>query len=215
MARDPKKRAASREMDRIRKQTRRAIERYGKIAESTENMRERHAALQRMTALQSQLAQTYAGKISKTYSEQARKAARSLRAEKTETLKELRETGYSFRKELSRAASGKISALGARGQLKAKAFYRATQNIWQGLPNSEREQAIKDALGVDSLEAAYNKVMNTPEMRAALRGAAENVVDTESVSAAYMQAERTPKGDAGSPDALLAVQVIEFAKAYA
>lgn len=38
-------------------------------------------------------------------------------------------------------------------------FYTSTQSIWAGLPNDQRDQAIMKALGVSSLEEAYDLVI--------------------------------------------------------
>lgn len=214
MPRDPEKRARSREMDKIRKRTRRAIDRLNKISETTTDMRQRHAAKQQLTQLQAQLEQTYAGRRTRTYSAKAISAGRSLSGERVGSIKELQQGVYDFKNEMNKASRGKVSMLGAQGQLKTQMFYRATQNAWQGKPNAEREQAIKDALGVDTLEQAYTKVMNTPEMREALRQITATVTDTNELSEAYEAAERAPKR-IDSPTVLMQVQLIEFAKAYA
>lgn len=214
MPRDPEKRARSREMDKLRKRTRRAIERLNKISETTTDMRQRHAAKQQLTQLQAQLDASYAGKRSRTYSAKAVEAASKMRVEKVGSLKELKSSTYDFRREMRKASKGQVSALGAHGQLKTQMFWRATQNAWQGLSSKNREQAVLDALGVDTIEAAYNKVMNTPEIREALKQLNTQVTDTDEISAAYEQAERVPKR-IDSPSVVLNVQMIEFVKAYA
>ena len=215
MPRDPQKRKASREMDKLRKRTKRAIARLEKFSEETTDMRQRHAAKQQLTQLQAQLAQSYAGRRTRTYSEQAKAAGRAMAGVKTRTIKEMRKGGtYDFREEMNKASRGKVSMLGQRGQLKVQMFYRATQSAWEGLPNQERTKAILDALGVNSLEEAYVKVMNTPEMRKILNGITSNIEDTNDISAAYENAERTPR-KIDSPTEVMQVQLIEFTKAYA
>lgn len=42
-------------------------------------------------------------------------------------------------------------------------FYMATQSIWRGKPNENRDEAIMKALGVTSLEEAYEKVLEENE----------------------------------------------------
>ena len=214
MPRDPEKRARSREMDKLRKRARRAIERLNKISETTTDMRKRHAAKQQLTQLQAQLDASYAGKRSKTYSAKALEAASKLRGEKVGSIKELKSSTYDFRREMRKASKGQVSALGAHGQLKTQMFWRATQNAWQGLSSKDRERAVLDALGVDTIEAAYNKVMNTSEMREALKQLNTQITDTDEISAAYEQAERVPKR-IDSPNVVLNVQMMEFVKAYA
>lgn len=214
MARDPERRARSREMDKIRKRTRRAIERLEKQRQTTTDMKARHAAAQQLTQLQAQLDKTYAHKTgNRRYSIEALRAGRNLREQKVSSTRELQKSGFNFQKELSKASQGKVSALGERGTLKAKIFYRATQNAWQGLPNNQRAQAIMDALGCSSIEEAYNLVMNTPEVREILRQNG-TTADTNELSEAYENAERTDRRYSGRTE-VLAVTMLEFAKAYA
>ncbi len=215
MPRDPEKRKASREMDKLRKRTKRAIERLEKFSETTNDMRQRHAAKQQLTQLQAQLAQSYAGRRTRTYSEQAKAAGRAMAGARTRTMREMKSQGtYDFKDEMNKASRSKVSMLGQRGQLKVQMFYRATQSAWEGLPNQERTKAILDALGVKSLEEAYVKVMNTPEMRKILGGITANIGDTNDISEAYEAAERTPR-KIDSPTEVMQVQLIEFTKAYA
>lgn len=219
MPRNPETRAKSREMDKLRKRTKRAIARLEKFAEETSDMRQRHAAKQQLTQLQAQLAQSYAGRRSKTYSEQAKAAGRAMAGAKIRTMREMKSAGaYDFREEMNKASKGKVSMLGQRGQLKVKMFYRATQNLWsdsagKGLRNEERTQAILDGLGVKTIEEAYVKVMNTPEMRQILKGLTGGIYDTNDISEAYEAAERAPK-QIDSPTEVMQVQLIEAVKAY-
>ena len=50
----------------------------------------------------------------------------------------------------------------------AEIFYSQTKRFWQGLPNEMRDKAIIEGLGVDSLEAAYDLIMQ--DARSKLRG---------------------------------------------
>ena len=50
----------------------------------------------------------------------------------------------------------------------ADIFYSQTKRFWQGLPNEMRDRAIVEGLGVDSLEDAYELVMQ--DARNKLRG---------------------------------------------
>lgn len=45
-------------------------------------------------------------------------------------------------------------------------FYYALEPIWEGLPATQRNKAIKKALGVDTMQEAYDKVMSNPKLRA-------------------------------------------------
>lgn len=64
-----------------------------------------------------------------------------------------------FAREIANAARNRPSTLGARGHQKVQVFYRATQNIWQGLPVERRNQAIMDYFDTDSLYIAFLRVM--------------------------------------------------------
>lgn len=44
-------------------------------------------------------------------------------------------------------------------------FYYATEPIWENLPATQRNKAIKKALGVNTMQEAYDKVMSNPKMR--------------------------------------------------
>ena len=50
--------------------------------------------------------------------------------------------------------------LGGAAKSKVKVFWAATRNIWGGMPNAMRVEAILRELGTDSLEDAYHQVMN-------------------------------------------------------
>ena len=64
-----------------------------------------------------------------------------------------------FAREIANAARNRPSTLGARGHQKVQVFYRATQNIWQGLPVEQRNKAIMDYFETDSLYRAFLLVM--------------------------------------------------------
>lgn len=65
-------------------------------------------------------------------------------------LTEMRLAGYGF----------ETSALGGAAASKVKVFWAATRNIWGGHPNADRAQLVMDALGTNSMEEAFHKVMN-------------------------------------------------------
>lgn len=45
-------------------------------------------------------------------------------------------------------------------------FYYATEPMWQDVPITQRNKAIKKALGVNTMQEAYDKVMSNPKLRA-------------------------------------------------
>lgn len=216
MARNPEKRAYSREVDKIRKRTKRSIARLEKqIAEST-NYLEKRAARQQLHELQGNLAQLSARGKNKTYTERSREALKTLQGAQARSLRDIKQQPIDFAKELRKAKAGGISALGAKGREKVQLFYRVTQRLWEGKPLAERNNAIMEGLGVSSLETAYAKIITRSDVRDVLRqldtsgGAVE---DTDELSEAYREAERMQK-QIDTPTSMLLVQQIEAVKAY-
>lgn len=216
MARDPEKRAYSREVDKIRKRTKRGIARLEKQIAQSSNFLEKRAARQQLQELQSNLAQLSARGKNKTYTERSREALKTLQSVNVRSLREIKQRSIDFAKELRKAKAGGISALGAKGREKVQLFYRVTQRLWEGKPLAERNNAIIEGLGVSSLEAAYAKIISRSDVRDVLRqldtsGGA--VKDTDELSEAYREAERTQK-KIDTPIIVMLVQQIEAVKAY-
>lgn len=216
MARNPEKRAYSREVDKIRKRTKRGIARLEKQIAESSNFLEKRAAMQQLQELQSNLAQLSARGKNKTYTERSREALKTLQGAKVRSMREIKAQPIDFAKELRKAKQGGISALGAKGREKTQLFYRVTQQMWEGRPLAERNQAIMEGLGVASLEGAYAKVMSRKDVREVLRQLDTSggvVEDTDAISEAYREAERTYK-KIDTPTTVLLVQQIEAVKAY-
>lgn len=220
MPRDPQKRAYSREMDKIRKRTRRAIARLESQAAETTNYLVKRQARQQIAQLQADLSNLSARGRNRTYTEKAQAALESLGKEERRIAptRELSRKQVDFQAELAKASRGGMSVLGSKPKEKVQLFYRMTQNLWNrpGVPMGERNKAIMQALGVDSLEAAYAKVMNSKEARRVLRqlDVSGGVVrDTDEMSEAYMEAERT-QYRIDTPTVILVAQMVEGTKAY-
>lgn len=67
-----------------------------------------------------------------------------------------------YRSAIRAEESGGISSQfsGQAGQYHfERIFYMSTQSVWAGLPNEDRDQAIMKALGVKSLEEAYQIIL--------------------------------------------------------
>lgn len=215
MARNPEKRAYSREVDKIRKRTKRGIARLEKQIAETSSFLEKRAARQQLSELQSNLAQLSARGKNKTYTERSREALKTLQSVRVRSLREMKHP-MDFAKELRKAKAGGISALGNKGREKVQLFYRVTQRLWEGKPLAERDKAIMEGLGASSLETAYAKIMMRSDVRDVLRqldtsGGA--VDDTDELSEAYREAERTQKR-IDTPTTVMLVQQIESVKAY-
>lgn len=229
MARDPEKRARSREMDKIRKRTQRAIARLQREESKVSgNYLLKRGLRQQIIELQQSLQQLTARGPRKTYTEKALVALETLKAGYVPAAKQ--RGPIDWNREFAKARGGKVSALGAQGKLKVKLFYYATQPLWELGDPEERNRLIIDALnrklrsegkaGISTLEQAYAYVMGSdPEIKRVLRDLADGevggpVADTDrGMGTAYYQAKRT-RYQIDTPTAFIRVQQIEFAKAY-
>ena len=220
MARDAQKRAYSREVDKIRKRTKRAIERLQKQEAESNNYLVKRQARQQIEALQEDLSNLSAHGRQRTYTDKAKKALESLSSDsrRVASSKQLSRKKIDFQAEVAKASRGGISVLGSKPREKVQIFYRVTQSIWNrpDVPLRDRNKAIMQALGVDSLEAAWAKIMNRPDVRRALRSmntSGEPVEDTDSEGAAYAEAERT-QYEIDTPTVVMLLQMVEGTKAY-
>ena len=220
MARDAQKRAYSREVDKIRKRTKRAIERLQKQEAESNNYLVKRQARQQIEALQADLSNLSARGRQRTYTDKAKKALESLSSDsrRVASSKQLSRKKIDFQAEVAKASRGGISVLGSKPREKVQIFYRVTQSIWNrpDVPLRDRNKAIMQALGVDSLEAAWAKIMNRPDVRRALRSmdtSGKPVADTDSEGAAYAEAERT-QYEIDTPTVVMLLQMVEGTKAY-
>lgn len=217
MSRDPQKRAFSREVDKVRKRTRTAIQRLEKQAQESSNYLIKRHAREKAAELQKNLTNLSARGQNKTYLESAQKALENLSTQKIATSRALKSQKLDFTAEMNAAKRGDISALGSRGEWRVRLFYKATQPLWEGKPMAERDTAIIDALGVKDKQAAYVMVMKQPEVQKVWRAMNKPnapVKDTDSMAAAYRQAQRTRTKD-DYPNEFGYASLTEWAKAYA
>lgn len=170
--------AKAREADKLRKRAKRAkakLERdlaSGKI-DPKSKMGQAASALSR--GLGKQIEASYANKTGKReYSKKAESAlqrgsslARDLKTKRANDLQERRN-------KLFQTSLNEATREGGFSNIKpyeARQFYRATQSIWEGLPQAERNNAITAKLGVTDLQQAYEMVMNDPAVRENLQRA--------------------------------------------
>lgn len=64
-----------------------------------------------------------------------------------------------FERQINLARIGSPSALGDVGEVQVQVFYAATRKIWRGRDMRRRNEYIMRALGTDSLEEAFKKVL--------------------------------------------------------
>lgn len=159
-----------------RKRVRRAINSLKKSI--TDNMPESEARARRayIQRLETQLKNTYVGRIrnvamrDEAYqraNENADKLVRQVgevRGGKGRARERAR-SFHIFREEMRMASKGMPSALGDLGREKVKVFWRYTQNIWQrsNVPPNKRLEAVMKAYDADSLSALFDTIMQRNE----------------------------------------------------
>lgn len=192
-----------------RKRVRRAINTIRKSITPRMPESERHARMVYVQRLETDLKQTYVGRIQ---NKQLRAEAYARAMENTdklvrqvETVKggggkrgEQRRSFNIFRQEMRMASKGLPSALGDFGREKVKIFWRYTQNIWQrpDVPPERRLEAIMEAYGVNSLSELFDIIMQrNVKVLEYVKNMEMHIGDLED----YMD------GDGGSPPWLVAV----------
>lgn len=218
MARNPERRAFSREVDKLRKRARRGIERLQKAINQSTNFLQRRELRQQLEGLQRDLANLSARGQNRTYTQRAREAVESLRqTEAVPAQRELKQrTTADFERAFRQAKAGRQTFLGSHGREKVQIFYRVTQRLWEGKPMAERNRAILEGLGVGSMQEAYARIMGRTDVREVLRQldtSGGEVADTDEMSRAYMEAERT-QVQIDTPISVTFLQMIESVKAY-
>lgn len=75
-----------------------------------------------------------------------------------------------FQQQIGLASRGERSSLGSGeiGRFKSKAFYRATQRLWEGAPAEQRNTLIMQKLGVSTLSEAYDVIMKDENVQRAV-----------------------------------------------
>ena len=83
-----------------------------------------------------------------------------------------------FVREINQASIGGISTLSKE---ETKIFYSATQEIWEGLPIEERNEAIKEYFGVETIKDAWDIVYKDKNVKKSLKDAkkAQTPADSE------------------------------------
>ena len=109
--------------------------------------------------LKKQIDNTYLRKQGKTAKKQSGKSTKKT-TKISKTVKQT-EKGFTSDKVFQDAMATALrdGSFDGMSSLSVQLFWRATVDMWRGVPLGERVQAIKDALGVDSLYDAYRTVM--------------------------------------------------------
>lgn len=159
-----------------RKRVKRAINTIRKSITDTMPESERHARMMYVQRLETNLKQTYVGRVqnrqlrAEAYARAKENADKLVQA--VETVKggggkrgERRRSFNIFRQEMRIASKGLPSALGDLGREKVKIFWRYTQNVWQrpDVPPEKRLEVIMRAYGADSLSELFDTIMQRNE----------------------------------------------------
>ncbi len=85
-----------------------------------------------------------------------------------------------FEQEINQASLSSEIGVSSLSKSEVKIFYASTMEFWQGKDALSRNQYIMDALGVKSLEEAFDIIMGTQEAQDALqRAGKEQEIETE------------------------------------
>lgn len=159
-----------------RKRVKRAINTIRKSITPGMPESERHARMVYVQRLETNLKQTYVGRVQnkqlrvEAYARAMENADKLVR--QAETVKggggkrgEQRRSFNIFRQEMRVASKGMSSALGDLGREKVKIFWRYTQNIWQrpDVPPENRLEVIMKAYGANSLSELFDTIMQRNE----------------------------------------------------
>lgn len=209
--------AKAREADKLRKRAKRAKARLekdlasGKIKAGSEKAK---TAQRLVGSLEKTISQSYADKGGKRqYSEKAQKAI-AKGAETAERLKGTKGKDLTARRnrmmETKLNNAGKTDAFSSISHAEAQMFYRATQELWQGLPASEYNNAIVQKLGAADLQEAYNMIMNRDDVKAALRNEGVDVEGYTDENESFYRDEDLEDRDKKSPTFVAQFTPIHF-----
>lgn len=159
-----------------RKRVQRAINTIRKSITGTMPESERRARTAYVQRLETQLKQTYVGRIRhdalRTEAYARANETADMLTRQVATVRggggkrgEQRRAFNIFRMEMNVASKGMPSALGEMGQEKIKIFWRYTQNVWQkpDVPVNKRLEVIMEAYGANSLSELFDTIMQRNE----------------------------------------------------
>lgn len=159
-----------------RKRVRRAINTIRKSITDTMPESERRARTAYVQRLETQLKQTYVGRIrhdalrteayarANEVADKLTRQAATVRGGGGERGERRRALNI-FKTEMRAASKDMPSALGEMGREKIKIFWRFTQNVWQkpDVPVDKRLEAIMEAYGAKSLSELFDTIMQRNE----------------------------------------------------
>lgn len=213
MARNPEKRAASRERDKLRKRERRALKALQKQAKNATTDFERKTYMTRMAQIQRNIKGLSFNRASGTYNDD--NIVDKLRKDPTSVAKATRKASYA--EESRKAARGESSGLsysGEAGRFLNKAFYFSTQQFWENRDPFKRNDYITEevnkmraAKGLKQLtfEEIYADIINSEDVQKALkmymdRNNSSVYNDTDDLQEGYYEAANQSGQESGMND---------------
>ena len=157
---------ASDEVYNARRRAKRLLARMEREGMSSMSIVERRARADYMESVRAQIEQSYQGTRKKREVEQAKDRTQGARKKLDRMTRGFRKIKSAkersdelFRRQVNLARIGAPSLFGAHGDAAVNVFYAATREIWRGRDPKDRNRLIMDALGVDTLQAAFDKVL--------------------------------------------------------
>lgn len=160
---------AKRESDEIynaRRRAKRLLARMEREDVSGMSSVQRRARTDYMESVRAQIEQSYHGTRDVREVRSARKRAKSASERldrmtsaprKVKTPRE--RSDMLFQRQVNLARIGAPSLFGEHGKAAVSVFYASTRQIWRGRDHKDRNKLIMEALGVDNLQDAFDKVL--------------------------------------------------------
>lgn len=170
------------EYAKFRRQYKTDIQRvYGIVARGELSASEMKSAEQFIESLHQSIQDTYAIKSGERRGEYT--TSLEVLQRRSDFAKEMIDSGFKedslrknemFKRDINQASVGGVSSLSRE---ETKVFYTMTKDLWEGVDPSKRNEAIMEALGVETLEEAWRIVMNDPDAIQAVKEARKNQRD--------------------------------------
>lgn len=157
---------ASDEVYNARRRAKRLLARMEREDVSGMSVVERRARADYMESVRAQIEQSYQGtrKAREVESDKERvQGARKKLDRMTRTTRKVKSSkersDVLFQRQVNLARIGAPSLFGEHGEAAVSVFYASTRQIWRGRDFKDRNKLIMEALGVDNLQDAFDKVL--------------------------------------------------------
>lgn len=157
---------ASDEVYNARRRAKRLLARMEREDVSGMSVVERRARADYMESVRAQIEQSYQGtrKAREVESDKERvQGARKKLDRMTRTPRKVKSSkersDVLFQRQVNLARIGAPSLFGEHGEAAVSVFYASTRQIWRGRDFKDRNKLIMEALGVDNLQDAFDKVL--------------------------------------------------------